>query len=69
MDNNSSARYYQINKERLQKRLIKGIKIYRIRKKKSVKKLALSWPGNLSLSSCPSSTQFKFVQSKKHNNL
>ena len=38
MGKNSSARYYQINKERLQKRRIGGIKIFQKKKKKKVLK-------------------------------
>ena len=36
MDNNSSTKYYQKNKKRLQKRLVKGIKIFP-KKKKNLK--------------------------------
>ena len=38
MGKNSSARYYQINKERLQKRRIRGIKIFQKKKNKKVLK-------------------------------
>ena len=41
MSKNLSAKYYQENKERLQKKLVKGIKIFlKKKKKKSVNMVA-----------------------------
>ena len=34
MSKHSSAKHYQNNKERLQKRLVKGIKVFLMKKKK-----------------------------------
>ena len=46
MSNDSSAKYYQKNKERLQKKLVKGIKIFLKKRKTKISKMA---PNNIKI--------------------